>query len=275
MRAFTSEWVKLSRRATLLGFGGIMIAFTLLFTILALEGAGGRSIDLDGSGSETSATTALLSLPEGSVFVVTDMAAFFGIVALALFASNLAGEFHRGTIRMLFVTEPNRLAVLAGKLLALSSFVAAAIAATLATSIGAGVLMADRAGVETAAWWTADGLTAIGTTYLDLTAAAFIPALIGATIAVLTRSTTIAISVGLGWFILAETLLGAFWGGLSRWGPAAASNAIAVGGTDRVGMMGAAAPGISHATAILLALGYSVAALIITSTVLSRRDVTS
>jgi hypothetical protein len=36
--------------------------FTLLFTILAFEGAGGRSIDLDVSGSETSATTAMLSM---------------------------------------------------------------------------------------------------------------------------------------------------------------------------------------------------------------------
>ena len=275
MRAFTSEWVKLSRRTTLVGFGGTMIAFTLLFTILAFEGAGGRSIDLDGSGSETSATSAMLSMPEGSVFVVTDMAAFFGIVALALFASNLAGEFHKGTIRMLFVTEPNRLEVLAGKLLALSSFVAAAVAATLAVSIGTGVLMASRVGVETAAWWSADGLAAIGAAYLNLTAAALIPALIGATIAVLTRSTTIAISVGLGWFILAEALIGAFWDGLSRWGPAAVSNAIAVGGDGGASMMGGATPGISYATATLLAIGYSLAALSITATVLTRRDVTS
>jgi hypothetical protein len=69
MRAFTSEWVKLSRRSTLVGFGGSMVGFTLLFTILAFESAGGRNIDLD-------ATTAMLSTPEGSVFVVTDMAAF-------------------------------------------------------------------------------------------------------------------------------------------------------------------------------------------------------
>ncbi len=194
---------------------------------------------------------------------------------MALFASNLAGEFNKGTIRMLFVTEPNRLEVLAGKLLALSSFVAAAIAATLATSIGAGALMANRVGLETAAWWTADGLAAIAATYLNLTAAALVPALIGATIAVLTRSTTIAISVGLGWFILAEALIGAFWNGLSRWGPAAVSVALATGGVGEIGIMGGATPGISYATAALLAIGYSLAALTITATVLTRRDVTS
>lgn len=275
MQTFTSEWIKLSRPTTVVGFGGVMIAFTLLFTVLTFEGAGGRNIDLEGSGSEALVTTAMLSVPEGSVLVITDMGVFYGIVALALFASNLAGEFHKGTIRMLFVTEPNRLKVLAGKLLALSSFVAAAIAVTLAVSIGAGALMANTAGVETAAWWTADGLSAIGATYVNLLAAALVPSVLGATIAVLTRSTTIAISVGLGWFILAEALIGAFWDGLSRWGPAAVSDVLATGGAGASGMMGGAVPGISYATAILLAIGYSLAALTITSTVLTRRDVTS
>jgi len=275
MRAFSSEWVKLSRPATLFGFGGTMIGFALLFTIMAFESAGGRNIDLDGSGSESFVTAAMLSLPEGSILVVTDMAVFLGIVALALFASNLAGEFSKGTIRMLFVTEPNRLKVLAGKILALTTFVAAGIAATLGFSIGGGALMANRVGVETAAWWTADGLAAIGAAYINITAAALVPALIGATIAVLTRSTTIAISVGLGWFILAEALIGAFWDGLSRWGPAAVSSALAAGGAGGIGMIDGATPGISYATAILLAVGYSLLALTITSTVLARRDVTS
>ncbi|WP_052667179.1 ABC transporter permease subunit [Nitriliruptor alkaliphilus] len=275
MRAFTSEWVKLSRRTTLVGFGGTMIGVTLLFTTLAFEGAGGRSIDLDGSGSDALVTTAMLSMPEGSILVATDMAGFFGVVALALFASNLAGEFHKGTIRMLFVTEPNRLKVLAGKLLALSSFVAAGIAATLAASIGSGVLMAERVGVETSAWWTADGLAAIGAAYINLSGAALVPALIGATLAVLTRSTAIAVSVGLGWFILAEPLIGAFWDGLSRWGPAAASDALAAGAAGAAGMFGGATAEISYATATLLVTGYSLAALTITATLLTRRDVTS
>jgi hypothetical protein len=80
-------------------------------------------------------------------------------------------RFNKGTIRMLFVTEPNRLKVLAGKILALTTSIAAAIAATLAISIGAGALMANTVGVETAAWWTADGVAAIGAAAINLTAA--------------------------------------------------------------------------------------------------------
>jgi hypothetical protein len=78
-------------------------------------------------------------------------------------------------------------------------------------------------------------------------------------------------SVGLGWFILAEALIGAFWDGSSRWGPAAVSHALAVGGAGGVGSMGGATPGISYATATLLTIGYSLAALTITATLLTRR----
>ena len=232
------------------------------------------STSTEGS-SEEFVTAAVLSMPEGSVFAITNVASFLGIIALALFASNLAGEFNKGTIRMLFVTEPNRLKVLAGKVAALASFVAVGVAATLIATIGAGVLLAPGAGVETAAWWTSDGLAVIGSTYLNLTFAALVPALIAATIAVLTRSAAIAISVGAAWFILGEMLIGSFWDGLGERGLAAVTNALAVGGAGGAGMMGGAPPTIAYATAGLLAIGYGVLSMVICSTVLVRRDVTS
>jgi ABC-2 type transport system permease protein len=273
MRAFASEWVKLSRRTTLLGFGGAMVGFSLLFTILAFVNAGGGNVDLDGGQSEAFVTAALLSLPEGSVFAVTNVSGFLGIIALTLFASNLAGEFTKGTIRMLFVTEPNRLKVLAGKVAALASFIAVGVAATLAVSIAAGAALAPPAGVDTSSWWIVEGLSASGSAYL--TGAALVPALIGAAIAVVTRSAAIAISVGVAWFILAEALIGTFWDSLSQWGPSAVTNALAVGGAGGAGLMGGAAPVITYLTAALLALGYDVLATAITATVLARRDVTS
>jgi len=275
MRAFRSEWVKLSRRNTLIGFGGAMVGFSLLFTILAFVNVGGGDVDLEGGSAEEFVTAAVLSLPEGSVFAITNVAGFLGIIALALFASNLAGEFNKGTIRMLFVTEPNRLKVLAGKFAALASFVALGVAATLVVSVGAGALLAPGVGVETSAWWTPDGLAAIGSTYLNLTAAALVPALIAGTIAVLTRSASIAISVGAAWFILGEMLIGSFIDSLSVWGPAAITNALAVGGVGGAGMMGGAPPTIAYATAGLVALGYAVISMAICSTVFVKRDVTS
>jgi ABC-type transport system involved in multi-copper enzyme maturation permease subunit len=274
-RAFYSEWIKLSRRSTLLGFGAAMIGLALLFTFLAFMSLGGGNVDLDGGGSEAFVTHAVLALPDGSVFAITQVASLLGVIALALFASNLAGEFNKGTIRMLLVTQPNRLKVLIGKLAALVSFVVVGVAVALAASVGLGALLAPGIGVDTAAWWTAEGLAAVGASYLNITGAALVPALIGGTIAVLTRSAAIAIAVGAAYFILGEALVTGFWDTLGHWGPSAAANALAVGGPAGAGMLGGAAPAIGYATAAILAVGYGIVSVAISSTVLARRDVTS
>ncbi|HEX9864699.1 MAG TPA: ABC transporter permease [Acidimicrobiia bacterium] len=275
MRAFRSEWIKLSRRNTLIGFGGAMVGFTVLFTFLGFISVGGGNVDLDGGGSEAFVTEAVLALPDGSMFAMTQVASLLGVIALGLFASNMAGEFNKGTIRMLFVTEPNRIKVLAGKLAALASFVALGIAATLAASVGIGALLAPGMGVDTSAWWTTEGLAAIGTGYVNITGAVLVVALIGGTIAVLTRSAAIAISIGAAYFIIGEALVTAFWDALGRWGPSAAANTLAVGGAGGAGMLGGAAPAITYATAAVLVVGYGVVSVAVSSAVLARRDVTS
>jgi ABC-2 type transport system permease protein len=275
MRAFRSEWVKLSRRNTLLGFGGAMIGICLLFTVLAFINVGGGNIDLDSEGGGSFVTAAALAQPDGSVFAATNVASFLGVIALSLFASSVAGEFSKGTLRVMFVAEPNRVKVLLGKIAALVSCTVAAVAATLAVSVATGALMASGVGVETSAWWTSDGLAAIGTTYINLTSSALVPALLGATIAMLTRSSAIAISVGVAWFILGESLISAFWSNLAEWGPAAVTNALAVGGIGGLGLMGGPPPTIAYATAALLAVGYGTVSILLSSAVLARRDVTS
>lgn len=252
-----------------------MVGLTLLFTALAFLSVGGANVDLDGGETEAFVTAAVLSTSDGSVFAITNLASMLGIVALALFASNMAGEFNKGTIRMLFVTEPNRLKVLTGKLVALASFIVVGLLVTMTVSVGVGALLAPGAGVDTSAWWTTTGLTTIGTTYLNIAAAVLVPGLIGASIALVTRSAAIAISVGAAYFILGEALITGFWDTLGEWGPAAVSNALAVGGTGGAGMMGGAAPVIAYATAGVLALGYGIVSVAISSTVLARRDVTS
>ncbi len=275
MRAFRSEWVKLSRRNTLLGFGGAMVGLTVLFTALAFLSVGGANVDLDGGQTEAFVTAVVLSSSDGATFAITNLASMLGVVALALFASNMAGEFNKGTIRMLFVTEPNRIKVLAGKLAALASFMVVGLAAAMTASIGIGALLSPGAGVDTSAWWSSEGLAAIGTTYLNIVCAVLIPGLIGATLAVLTRSVAIAISVGAAYFILGEALVAGFWDSLGSWGPSAVANALAVGGTGGAGMMGGAAPVIAYATAGALAVGYGIVCVAVSSITLARRDVTS
>jgi ABC-type transport system involved in multi-copper enzyme maturation permease subunit len=266
VRAFRSEWIKLSRRNTLLGFGGAMVGFAVLITVLMFLNAGGTDVTPSGgAGPGGFANTAVLSLSDGAVFAITQAATFLGIIAIALFASNLAGEFNKGTIRMLFVTEPNRLKVLAGKLAALGSFVAIWVAAALAASVGIGALLASGAGVVTTTWWTAEGLAAIGAAYLNITGAVIVAGLIGAALAVLTRSAAIAISAGAAYFMIVEPLVSTFWDALGEWGPSAVFSSLAEGGTAA----------IAYGTAAILAAGYGLISLAISSTVLARRDVTS
>jgi hypothetical protein len=102
-----------------------------------------------------------------------------------------------------------------------------------------------------------------------------VPGLIGATIAVITRSSAIAISVVAAYFILGEALISGFWDTLARWGPSAVSNALAVGGIGGAGMMGGAAPVIAYATAATLGLAYAIASVAISAAILANRDVTS
>ena len=266
MRAFRSEWIKLSRRTTLLGFGGAIVGFAALITILMFLSAGGTEIGTDeGRGPGAFASAATLSLTDGSVFAVTHVATFLSIIALALFSSNMAGEFSKGTIRMLFVTEPRRIKVLAGKLAALASFSAAWLGVALGVSVALGALLASGAGVETTAWWTSDGISAMASTYVNLSGAMIVAGLIGAVLAVLTRSSAIAISVGAAYFMIVEPLVSTFWEALGEWGPSAASSALADGGTAVIG----------YSTAAVLAAVYGFASLSVSAVVLSRRDVTS
>jgi ABC-type transport system involved in multi-copper enzyme maturation permease subunit len=275
MRALRSEWFKLTRSNTLFGFGGAMVGLTLLFTALAFLSVGGADVDLDGGDSEAFVTAEVLSTSDGSVFASTNLASMLGIVALALFASSMAGEFNKGTIRMLFVAEPNRIKVLAGKLAALALFVVAGVAAAMTASIGIGALLAPSAGVDTSNWWTTEGLTAIGVSYVNIAGAVLVPGLIGAAIAILTRSSAIAISVVAAYFILGEALIAGFWDTLAQWGPSAVSNALAVGGIGGAGMMGGAAPVIAYTTAATLALVYAIVSVTISAAILTSRDVTS
>lgn len=269
MRAFRAEWTKLSRRNTLVGFGVTIVGFAALATVLIFLNAGGAEIGRPGgppgSGGEGPIDAARLSLADGAALPIAQAATFLTIIGLALFATNLAGEYHTGTIRVLFVTEPNRLRVLAGKLAALGSFVAIWVAVGAVVSVAIGAFLASGAGVATDAWWTAEGLAAIAATYVNVTATVILAGIIGATLAILTRSAAIAISAGVAYFLVVETLISGFWDALGEWGLSAAANSLARGGTAA----------ITYGTAVILSIGYGLLSVAIASAVFARRDVTS
>jgi ABC-2 type transport system permease protein len=117
IRSFRSEWLKLRRRATLLG-GGTIIGFAILITVLTFANAATSPKQGPGQGL----TVGQLAISDGLARTIARGATFTGTVALAVFAIAVAGEYAQGTLRNLLVPQPRRVRLLAGELLALAGF---------------------------------------------------------------------------------------------------------------------------------------------------------
>jgi ABC-2 type transport system permease protein len=144
---------------------------------------------------------------------------FIIAVALIMVTANLAAEWSQGTWRNLLVREPRRLRLLTGKMLALMLVVLLSMTLTL---VGSSVLLltvAHGQGVQTAAWTSSAGLSAwlafFGNEVLCLVGVC----LLGMLIAVLTRSTGIAVGVALAYVLVPEGIIATVWNEGSRWFP--------------------------------------------------------
>ena len=261
--SFRSEWIKLGRRNFIVGGFGTIIGLAILLavtSILTLDtttnptgppGGFGGGLDLESAG--------------GFLAGLDQAAGFVGIVALALFAANVAAEFSSGSIRVLLTTQPRRGRVLGGKLLALGAFVVLAVLYAAILSALVSFLLAGSRGVDTAAWTSIEAVPDAISVYLNVTLAAFVYGLFGAMLGMLTRSSAVSIAAGVAYFLLGETLLlQPLWDRAEQWLPAGALSALAAGGTDAV----------SYAAATTVAAGFAVVAWIVTSITLQRRDIT-
>jgi ABC-type transport system involved in multi-copper enzyme maturation permease subunit len=207
-----------------------------------------------------------LAAPGGWLAGLGAASTFLGLVTLAIFASNVAGDFTTGTIRSVLVIEPRRLRVLAGKVTALASFIAVGIAIAAVIVAAVAFPLANRENISTSAWTTTSALTEGLSTYLNVLLSSLAWGVFGAMLGLITRSSAIAIAAGVGYFLLAEQLLlTSLWPSTEEWLPASAMSALADGGDTA----------ISFSTAVLLVAAYAVGAYVIAATVFSRRDVTA
>ena len=146
--AFSSEWIKIRRRAMLLwGVGGGLF-FAVLATIFTVERAV-RSFNPFSGEHGIRVTYAQLEAPNGLVHGVVDVAPLIGIVALCLFAGSFATEYSQGTMRNLLVREPRRLRLLTGKFLALAVFIGLAVLIEVIISSAVAFVLAPPRGITT------------------------------------------------------------------------------------------------------------------------------
>ena len=262
LRAFRSEGLK-CRRWSMVAGTGIMLVVSAFFAYLTFHqitsGATGREVDPLAHAFPTSL---------GLITVVGQARSFIIAVALIMVTANLAAEWSQGTWRNLLVREPRRLRLLAGTMLALMLFVLGSVTLTLVLSSVLILVLAHAQGVQTAAWTSSAGLSAwlafFGNEVLCLIGVC----LLGMLIAVLTRSTGIAVGIALAYVLVPEGVIAMVWNEGSRWFPIRTFNFLPgsvfppdVGPTPPQG----------YAAALLVALGW-MAVFVVGSFVAFRRQ---
>ncbi|MFH0751393.1 MAG: hypothetical protein V2B17_06115 [Chloroflexota bacterium] len=263
LAAVRSELTRLGQPRLLLTWFGLMALFAALVnTIMVTFVSGGGSLP-PGAPGVAFPTLAEMENPSGLMAGLAAASNMFGVVTLSLWAVVTAGDFSSGLIRLLVAAEPRRWRLLAGKVVALVLATAAATTVAAVVNVFAVLPAAGAAGISTAAWGT-DLLAVVATAWIDLFLALCVWGVLGLVIAVLARSAVVAISIGVGYVLVVESLIKMVGDAPSDWLLGTTLNAVASGGTAAV----------AYGTALALALGYVTLGLLLAGVVFVRRDVT-
>ncbi len=261
--AIRSELTRLGQPRLLITWFGLMALFAMLVnTIMVTFVSGGGSLP-PGAPGVAFPTLAEMESPSGLMAGLAAASNMFGIVTLSLWAVATAGDYSSGLIRLLVAAEPRRWRLLAGKVGAL--LIVTAAATTVAAIVQVFVVMpiAVAAGISTSAWGT-DLVEVVGGAWVNLYLSLCVWGVLGLVIAVLARSAAVAISIGVGYVLVFESLVKMVADAPSDWLLGSTLNAVAEGGTDA----------IAYGTALALALAYVTLGLVIAGVVFTRRDVT-
>ena len=259
-KAFISELVRFRKtaRTTIIAMAGLAIlATTLLFIGFDDGGRGGPD-----AGTEVAATD--LSAVGGNVEAFSFAATLLGIAALAMFALSVARDYESGAIRMLLVGQPKRAIVLGGKLLALLAITIVGVAVATLGMVGLSYALSGTAAVDTALWSTAAGWSAVWSAFVNTALATAVWGVIGAALAMLTRSAATSITAGIAYLMVGENLLSLVWDSASEWLPGGILSAFSSGGTAAV----------TYSKSAWLMAGYAAVCAIAAFVVMQRRDIT-
>jgi ABC-2 type transport system permease protein len=256
--SFRSEWVKLKRRNLLVGtYAGLAIAASL-FAILLFAQANAA-----GGGDLPSLTQ--LAQPNGLIHGVNRAAVLLGIVAFGVAASQIAGEYSLGTLRQLLVRQPRRAVLLAGKFLAVVTFMLGAVIFASLVATVAAFVMAHARHVPTGAWTSSAGIIDLTRALGDLLVATVGFTVFGLVIGLLFRSSVTAIIVGFAYLLPFEAVITRIAPHTASWLPGQLLQAIAVGGVT--------AAGFAHS--LILSVVYVALAGVVATVLFLRKDVTA
>jgi ABC-type transport system involved in multi-copper enzyme maturation permease subunit len=256
-----AELQRSGRRRSLLIAVLAALAFAAITSVSVFSSASTAITSENGQG----ATLADLAGSGGGTRAFAVGASFAGFVVFVLFIGLIAREFSEGTFRALALREPRRARIIVGKVVGLLTVaLGVAIVAELATFV-LSLALAPGKGIDTAAWFSLDGLGAafgdLGTVMLGVTGWA----LLGTALAVIFRSAPIALAVGFAWAGPFENIVSRSWDTGNRVFPGRLLSAMMSGGTTEV----------SFGRAVAFSALYGALALAVALVLVVRRDVTS
>ncbi|TFD27050.1 hypothetical protein [Cryobacterium cryoconiti] len=263
MRELRSELTRLNRRGIWLGWLGLMAVFAVLINTVIYTIAANGSAPPGGGPGVAFPTMATLESSSGIVAGVSSAASMFGVITLSFWAIATASDYSTGLIRLLAAAQPHRWRLLLGKIGALLIWTALATTAAEVVNLAAALPSAEAAGISTALWMD-DLVGEIARAWLTSFSASVVWGIIGLVLALLSRSSAIAISVGVGWVLLIETIIKTASSEAGQWLPGTTLTALAQGGTDD----------LSFAGAVLIGCIYAAVGLIIGLVIFIRRPIT-
>lgn len=256
-----SELIRINRPSFVYGGYGIMAAFAALITVFVFSGS--DPAEGSGRGPQMSSLDEL-SAPGGFVTSLPTVANIIGIVILAFWAIAAATDYDTGLIRILVQAQPNRTRLLAGKLAALTLYtvIGTLIVTVVATAISFPLALQGDVPIDA---WSDGFILEFLSAWGNLTLATLVWGLVGLTIALLSRSSAIAISIGIGYLMVVENLLGIVAEDATTYLPGGILEALAEGGTAD----------LSYIAAVGIAAVYALALIGTSTFVFSRREIVS
>jgi ABC-type transport system involved in multi-copper enzyme maturation permease subunit len=228
MRIFRAEWRKLRRPTLLFGSAGAVIFVTALVTSLLF-----LLIDSEMGNADRGAriTREMLAMYDGIAIGFNSSSGLLGLVALCVFAAQTAQEYTYGTLRNLLLRQPRRIELLLGKYSAMVVFAIITVIVSAVTSVLLAFALASPAEVVTQAWRSSQAFEELAKTFLNVLISTIGYGTIGMILGLLFRSPISAISIGVGWLLVIESILSLAWRPSGDWMPGTLLAIVAAGGS--------------------------------------------
>jgi len=260
IRVFRSEWRRI-RRPTL--FIGTLVSITL---VSALSSSIFFIVmDQPRRGNEVRVTKAMFEQASGLTLGFGNAGSLLGVVALCIFAAQMAQEYSLGTMRNLLVRQPRRITLLIGKYLSMASFAALIVLVSAIVSVATSYIGANAKHVNTTLWSTSAAYHSLALTFINVLIATLGYGTIGIFLGILLRSPISSISIGLAWLLVVEGIMAAVVSSTREWLPGQLLSIVAAGGDSLV----------SYSRALTTALVFLAFALVASGSLFKRRDVSA